>query len=118
LTAICQNAGRFVTGTPSYGLANQDGGAVARRELGDISLTVAIVSAIRASSDQLAQGLTDTLVFGLVGIVLQGVALAVLEAAVPGHYRNIIDADKFHPASIAAAVILLAVGGINAAALS
>lgn len=84
----------------------------------DLSLTLVIVSAIRASSDQLGQGLIDTLVFGLVGVALQGVALAVLEAVVPGHYRTIIDAEEFHPASIAAAVILLAVGGINAAALS
>lgn len=84
----------------------------------DLSLTLVIVSAIRASSDQLGQGLIDTLVFGLVGVALQGVALAVLEAVVPGHYRTIIDAEEFHPASIAAAAILLAVGGINAAALS
>ena len=84
----------------------------------DASLTLVIVSAIRASSDQLAQGLLDTLVFGLVGVALQGVALAVLEAVVPGHYRSIIDAERFHPASIAAAVALLAVGGINAAALT
>lgn len=84
----------------------------------DVSLTLVIVAAIRASSDQLAQGLLDTLVFGLVGVALQGVALAVLEAVVPGHYRNIIDAEQFHPASIAAAVVLLAVGGINAAALT
>jgi uncharacterized membrane protein YjfL (UPF0719 family) len=84
----------------------------------DVALTLVIVSAIVASSDKLGQGLVDTLVYGLVGVALQGVALVVLEAVVPGHYRNIIDAEEFHPASIAAAVILLAVGGINAAALS
>jgi len=84
----------------------------------DVSLTLVIVSAIVASSDKLGQGLLDTLVYGLVGVALQGVALVVLEAVVPGHYRTIIDAERFHPASIAAAVILVAVGGINAAALS
>jgi uncharacterized membrane protein YjfL (UPF0719 family) len=84
----------------------------------DVALTLVIVSAIVASSDKLGQGLVDTLVYGLVGVALQGVALVVLEAVVPGHYRNIIDAEQFHPASIAAAVVLLAVGGINAAALS
>jgi uncharacterized membrane protein YjfL (UPF0719 family) len=84
----------------------------------DASLTLVIVSAILASADQLGQGLVDTLVYGLVGVALQGVALLVLEAVVPGQYRNIIDAEEFHPASIAAAVVLLAVGGINAAALS
>jgi uncharacterized membrane protein YjfL (UPF0719 family) len=84
----------------------------------DVALALVIVSAIVASSDKLGQGLVDTLVYGLVGVALQGVALVVLEAVVPGHYRNIIDAEEFHPASIAAAVVLLAVGGINAAALS
>ncbi|WP_319447015.1 MULTISPECIES: DUF350 domain-containing protein [unclassified Mycobacterium] len=84
----------------------------------DVALTLVIVSAIVASSDKLGQGLVDTVVYGLVGVALQGVALVVLEAVVPGHYRNIVDAEQFHPASIAAAVILLAVGGINAAALS
>jgi uncharacterized membrane protein YjfL (UPF0719 family) len=84
----------------------------------DVSLTAVIVSAIVASSDKLGQGLVDTLVYGLVGVALQGVALVVLEAVVPGHYRNVIDDERFHPASVAAAVILMAVGGINAAALS
>jgi uncharacterized membrane protein YjfL (UPF0719 family) len=84
----------------------------------DIALTLVIVSAIVASSDQLAQGLLDTLVYGLVGVVLLVLAGVILEAVVPGHYRDMIDAEEFQPASIAAAVILLAVGGITAAALS
>lgn len=84
----------------------------------DISLTLVIVSAIVASSDQLGQGLVDTFVYGLVGVALQALTLAILEAVVPGQYRDIIDAEQFHPASVAAAVVLLAVGGINAAALS
>jgi uncharacterized membrane protein YjfL (UPF0719 family) len=84
----------------------------------DLSLTLVIVSAIVASSDNLGQGLVDTLVYGLVGVALQGLALVILEAVVPGHYRTVIDDERFHPASVAAAVILVAVGGINAAALS
>jgi uncharacterized membrane protein YjfL (UPF0719 family) len=84
----------------------------------DLSLTMVIVSAIVASSDQLGQGLVDTVVYGLVGIALQALTLAILEAVVPGQYRDIVDAEQFHPASVAAAVVLLAVGGINAAALS
>jgi uncharacterized membrane protein YjfL (UPF0719 family) len=84
----------------------------------DLSLALVIIAAIRASADQLGQGLLDTLVYGLVGVGLQGVALAILEAVVPGRFRGFIDAEEFHPASIAAAVVLLAVGGINAVALS
>jgi uncharacterized membrane protein YjfL (UPF0719 family) len=84
----------------------------------DVSLAFIIIAAIRASSDRLGQGLIDTLVFGLIGVALQGVALAFLEAVVPGRFRGFIDAERFHPASIAAAVVLLVVGGINAVALS
>ncbi|MDT5017082.1 MAG: hypothetical protein QOD39_3242 [Mycobacterium sp.] len=84
----------------------------------DLSLALVIIAAIRASSDQLGQGLLDTLVYGLVGVALQGIALAILEAVVPGRFRGFIDTEEFHPASIAAAVVLLAVGGINAVALS
>ena len=84
----------------------------------DVSLALVIVAAIKASSDQLGQGLLDTLVYGLVGVALQGIALAILEAVVPGRLRGFIDAEEFHPASIAAAVVLLVVGGINAVALS
>jgi uncharacterized membrane protein YjfL (UPF0719 family) len=82
------------------------------------ALGAVIVSAIVASSNELGQGLVDTVVFGLVGVALQGLALVVLEIVVPGRFRDLIDAEELHPAAIATAVILLAVGGVNAAALS
>lgn len=83
-----------------------------------VALAAVIVSAIVASSDQLAQGLVDTVVYGLVGVTLQGVALVVLELVVPGRFRDLVDAEQLHPAAIATAVVLLAVGAVNAAALS
>lgn len=82
------------------------------------ALGAVIISAIVASSNELGQGLVDTLVYGLVGVVLQGLALVVLEVVVPGRFRDLVDAEELHPAAIATAVILLAVGGVNAAALS
>jgi uncharacterized membrane protein YjfL (UPF0719 family) len=82
------------------------------------ALAIVVASAIIASSNDLGQGLIDAAVFGLVGVALQGVALVVLEAAVPGRFRDLIDAEQLHPAAIATAVVLLAVGGVNAAALS
>jgi uncharacterized membrane protein YjfL (UPF0719 family) len=82
------------------------------------ALAAVIISAIVASSNELGQGLVDTVVFGLVGVALQGLALVVLEVIVPGRFRDLIEAEELHPAAIATAVILLAVGGVNAAALS
>ncbi len=82
------------------------------------ALAAIIISAIVASSNELGQGLVDTAVYGLVGVALQGSALVVLELVVPGRFRDLIDAERLHPAAIATAVVLLAVGGVNAAALS
>ena len=41
-----------------------------------------------------------------------------VELLAPGHFRNDINAEEFHPAALSVAVVLLAVGGINAAALT
>ncbi|BBY16801.1 DUF350 domain-containing protein [Mycolicibacterium litorale] len=82
------------------------------------ALALVVVSAIIASSNELAQGLVDAAVYGIVGVVLQGVALVVLEVLVPGRFRDLIEAERLHPSAIATAVVLLAVGGVNAAALS
>lgn len=83
-----------------------------------VALAAVIVSAIIASSNELGQGLVDTAVYGLVGVALQGVALAVLEVVVPGRFRDLINSEQLHPAAIATAVVMIAVGGVNAAALS
>ncbi|TQK31434.1 uncharacterized membrane protein YjfL (UPF0719 family) [Arthrobacter sp. SLBN-53] len=90
--------------------------AVACGMYGALSLVTAV--AIMSSSAQLGQGLIDALVYGLVAVVLQAAALLVLEALVPGRFRDLITDEKLHPGAIATAVILLAVGGVNAAALS
>ena len=82
------------------------------------ALAIVVISAIVASADQLGQGLVDAAVYGIVGVLLQGVALVVLELAVPGRFRDLIADERLHPAAIATAVTLLAVGGVNAAALS
>ncbi|CAN7355242.1 DUF350 domain-containing protein [Mycolicibacterium frederiksbergense] len=90
--------------------------AVACGMYGALSLVTAV--AIIASSAELGQGLVDALVYGLVGVALQGLTLLVLEALVPGRFRDLIGDEKLHPGAVATAVILLAVGGVNAAALS
>ena len=82
------------------------------------ALAIVVVAAIVASSNELGQGLVDAAVYGLVGVVLQGLALVVLEVVVPGRFRDLIADERLHPAAIATAVTLLAVGGVNAAALS
>jgi uncharacterized membrane protein YjfL (UPF0719 family) len=82
------------------------------------ALGAVVVTAILASADQLGQGLVDAAVYGVVGVAIQGVALVVLELVVPGRFRDLITDERLHPAAIATAVMLMAVGAVNAAALS
>ena len=83
-----------------------------------LSLAIIVVTAILTSADDLAQGLLDSLVYGLVGVVLQAVALRLLDAVVPGHLRALVTETRLSPAAWAVASSLVAIGAVNAAALS
>jgi uncharacterized membrane protein YjfL (UPF0719 family) len=83
-----------------------------------IALAAVIISAITNSYSQLGQGLVGVAVFGLIGVVLQGLALLSLHFVIPGDFHEHIDEPELHPAAFAVAVMLLAVGGVTAAALS
>ncbi len=83
-----------------------------------IALAAVIISAITNSYSKLGQGLVGVAVFGLIGVVLQGIALLSLHFIIPGDFHEHIDEPELHPAAFAVAVMLLAVGGVTAAALS
>ena len=83
-----------------------------------IALAAVIISAITNSYSKLGQGLVGVAVFGLIGVVLQGIALLSLHFIIPGDFYEHIDEPELHPAAFAVAVMLLAVGGVTAAALS
>lgn len=83
-----------------------------------IALATVIISAIANSYSQLGQGLVGVAVYGLIGVALQGVALLTLHVVIPGNFHEHIEEAELHPAAFATAVMLLAVGGVTAAALS
>ncbi len=83
-----------------------------------IALAAVIISAIANSYSQLGQGLLGVAVYGLIGVVLQGIALLTLHFVIPGDFHEHVDEPELHPAAFAMAVMLLAVGGVTAAALS
>lgn len=83
-----------------------------------LALAVIVTTSIMTSSDELLQGLVDSAVYGLLGVVLQAVALRVLDAFVPGHLRAIVDEEHMSGAAWAVAASLFAIGVVNAAALS
>jgi uncharacterized membrane protein YjfL (UPF0719 family) len=83
-----------------------------------VALAAVIISAIANSYSQLGQGLVGVAVYGLIGVVLQGIALLTLHFVIPGDFHEHVDEPELHPAAFAVAVMLLAVGGVTAAALS
>ncbi|WAC89646.1 DUF350 domain-containing protein [Mycobacterium sp. Aquia_213] len=83
-----------------------------------VALTTVIVSAIVNSYSQLAQGLVGVAVYGIMGVILLGIALLTLHLVIPGSFHEHIDEPELHPGSFAVALMLLAVGGVTAAAVS
>jgi uncharacterized membrane protein YjfL (UPF0719 family) len=83
-----------------------------------IALAAVIISAIANSYSQLGQGLVGVAVYGLIGVVLQGIAILTMHFVIPGNFHEHVDEPELHPAAFATAVMLLAVGGVTAAALS
>jgi uncharacterized membrane protein YjfL (UPF0719 family) len=83
-----------------------------------VALAVIVVTSIMTSADELGQGLVDTAVYGLLGVALQALALRLLDAAVPGHLRDIVNEPRMRGAAWAIAASLVAIGAVNAAALS
>lgn len=83
-----------------------------------IALAVVIITAITNSYSQLGQGLVGVAAYGLMGVILQGIALLTLHFVVPGSFHEHVDEPELHPAAFAIALMLLAVGGVTAAAVS
>lgn len=83
-----------------------------------LALAIIVVTAIMTSADSLGQGLVDSAVYGLLGVVLQAVALRLLDVFVPGHLRNLVNEPRMSGAAWAVGVSLVAIGAVNAAALS
>ena len=83
-----------------------------------IALATVIITAIVNSYSQLGQGLVGVAVYGLIGVILQGIALLALHFVIPGDFHEHVEEPQLHPAAFATATMLLAVGGVTAAALS
>jgi len=76
------------------------------------------VTAIVTSSDGFAQGIADSLVYGLVGVVLQATALLIMNRVLPGRITALVAEPRTSGAAWAVAITLFSIGLVNAAALS
>lgn len=84
---------------------------------GVLGLTFLIVAAIFTSAGDLLQGLTETLVFGLVGILAQAAALFVFDRLIGVDAKELMVHRHLLPATILAAVVRVGIGLITAYAL-
>ncbi|BAU97048.1 hypothetical protein N24_2786 [Corynebacterium suranareeae] len=82
-----------------------------------VSIGIIVVTAVLTSSDILTEGLIETAVFGVLGLVIQVVVMAVLEVVIPGRFRDLVEDRKLRSGAVVAAVILIVVGAVNAACL-
>lgn len=86
---------------------------------GMLAIGLIVTSAIIASEGDLEKGLGQSAGFGLVGIVLLGVAFAVVDLITPGKLGESLMGEEGHePMVWVTAATLLSVGGIVAAAIS
>ena len=85
---------------------------------GLLAIGLIVTSAIIASDGDLAQGLGQSAGYGLVGIVLLGVAFVVVDMITPGRLGETVTGDRHEPMVYVLAASLISVGGIVAAAIS
>ncbi|GAA4542916.1 DUF350 domain-containing protein [Amycolatopsis samaneae] len=85
---------------------------------GLLSMAFIVVVAIFNSASDLTEGLVTSLVYGLLGIIVQVVAVRLLEWATRIDVGNTIESDKFAPATIVVAAAHLALGLVVAVGIS
>lgn len=61
-----------------------------------IALTVVIITAIANSYSQLGQGLVGVAVYGLMGVILLGVALLAMHLLIPGSFHEHVEEPQLH----------------------
>ncbi|HET9142722.1 MAG TPA: DUF350 domain-containing protein [Actinophytocola sp.] len=84
---------------------------------GMLSMAFIIVIAIFGSGGDLAAGLIQSLVFGLVGIIAQVLAVRLLEWTTRLDVGATIESERFAPGSIVVAAVHFALGLVVAAAV-
>lgn len=85
---------------------------------GMVSMAFIVVIAIWSSASDLAEGLITALVYGLIGIIAQVLAVRLLEWVTRIDVRSTIESDRFTPASFVVAAAHVALGLVVAVAIS
>ena len=92
--------------------------AVLVTSAGLVSMALIIVVAITTSASDLTAGLITSLVYGLIGIVVQVAAVRILEWATKIDIGGLIQSERFSPASTVVGAAHLALGLVVAVSIS
>jgi uncharacterized membrane protein YjfL (UPF0719 family) len=92
--------------------------AVVVTSAGLLSMAFIIVVAIVNSATDLTAGLITSLVYGLIGIIVQVVAVRLVEWATRIDIGTLIQSEKYSPASVVVAAAHIALGLIVAVSIS
>jgi uncharacterized membrane protein YjfL (UPF0719 family) len=84
----------FIEKNPNAGLL------LAANQLG---IAAIVFTAIFTSYDSFGQGLASTVIFGIIGIAIMGVAFLVLDLMTPGKLGEVICSPERHPAALVSA---------------
>ncbi|MBB4687037.1 DUF350 domain-containing protein [Amycolatopsis jiangsuensis] len=85
---------------------------------GLLSMAFIVVVAIFNSASDLTEGLITSLVYGLIGVIVQVLAVRLLEWATRIDVGSTIESEKFAPASVVVAAAHLGLGLVVAVAIS
>ncbi|GAA0223682.1 DUF350 domain-containing protein [Saccharothrix mutabilis subsp. mutabilis] len=85
---------------------------------GLLSMALIVVVAIYSSEGKLDEGLLSALIYGLVGIVVQVLAVRLLEWVTRLDIGSLIESERFAPASAVVASAHFALGLVVAVAIS
>lgn len=95
---------------------NRDAGIIVSAGL--VAVGIIVTAAIWNAEGHLGEGLAQAAGYGLVGIVLMGVAYKVIDILTPGRLGHLVMGEEHQPISYPIGAALLAVGAILAAAIS
>jgi uncharacterized membrane protein YjfL (UPF0719 family) len=82
-----------------------------------VGVGIIVATAIAASQGNWGEGLLSTAAYGVLGLVLMGVAFVVIDAFTPGKLGELLLENESHPAVYVSAAAHIAVSAIVAVAI-
>jgi uncharacterized membrane protein YjfL (UPF0719 family) len=82
-----------------------------------IGIGIVVVTSIFVAHDDVGQGLIDTAVFGLLGLVLFAIAFKVTDWLTPGNLGALLVEKTFHPAVLLSAATNIVIAAVLAVSI-